>query len=192
MKAPDLVKHIIVSNLLEGRRYLIEWQPLSDTDITHYNIYRSEAHYTGFTKVGQASGQDNQFVDVVPQVWGVVYFYKVTATNEEGWESDLSRSFPASSISTSGFSQEVFLNDLIPKDLISQEEPIGVKDGENVTFRTQNAYHPNTLEVVLDYLTLFRDIDFEEVDGVHFRFIGNFATSPPSPDDIMRVSYIRI
>jgi len=193
MSTPNLVKYVKVSNLLEGRRYLIEWQLNSETNIDHYNIYRSEANYAGFEKVGETNANDNQFVDVVPKVWGITWFYKVTAVNNAPTpeESDLESSFPASVIDVSGFSQEAFLDNLTPGDFVSQEEPIGDKNGSNINFRTKYAYIPGSVDLYIDRVPLVRGVDYTEEGTVAIKLAGDYAVTPPDSTAIMRVSYIK-
>jgi len=57
-------------------------------DVVHYNIYRASSVNGSYNKIGQASSTHNTFENNIPKD-GETYFYKITATDKDGLESDI-------------------------------------------------------------------------------------------------------
>ncbi|MCX7922713.1 MAG: PA14 domain-containing protein [Clostridia bacterium] len=72
-------------------RIALAWKALSETDISHYRIYRSAETSGDFSEVGRVESKANTvYVDKNVQS-GITYYYKVTAVdkfNQEGAASD--------------------------------------------------------------------------------------------------------
>jgi parallel beta-helix repeat protein len=67
----------------------LSWVPNSEDDIVGYNIYHSESVFIGYTKANSEPVDDFEFVDTgLDEI--TEYFYKITAVDDYGLESDFS------------------------------------------------------------------------------------------------------
>ncbi|WP_281951093.1 fibronectin type III domain-containing protein [Nitrosophilus kaiyonis] len=80
---PKMVKGLKATKDLP-KKIVLTWEPNSEPDIDHYNIYRSPFSY-GFIIV-HAKVKGTKYVDLIGED-GVKRFYKVTAVDKDGLES---------------------------------------------------------------------------------------------------------
>lgn len=70
------------------RKIKVSWELSPTTDVIHYNIYRASSVNGSYDKIAQASSTHNTFDNNVAKD-GKTYFYKITATDKDGLESDI-------------------------------------------------------------------------------------------------------
>lgn len=145
---PSNVRDVQVISLLSQRRFLVQWQDNPETDITSYNIYRSEDQSVGYVLVGSVGIPSTQFIDTVPFTFGVNWFWKVTAINSSG-QSDIDSSEPVTDTTVGRFDEEPFKQVQVQKtDLIFNETPMGLLDALNLTFTTLFPFRSGTLQLL--------------------------------------------
>jgi hypothetical protein len=85
--APPLPPAGVVATVQPSGGFLLSWQPPTDTLTRRYNVYRSLGTGGGFEKVTQSPVSDLQYLDPTAPP-GATYFYKVTALDDWGGETD--------------------------------------------------------------------------------------------------------
>lgn len=189
MAIPSRVRSIQVVNLFSQRRFLLQWQPNPEVDINHYNIYRSENQFTGFTKQGQIDVLSTQFVDTVPFTFGVTHFWKVTAVNTTDQESDLNASEALSDVTIGRFDEEPFKQITLQKaDLVFNKVPTGTKNGVNTLFALDESFKAGSTQVYLNGILQIITVDYTE--GVNLNSITFVSIIPISTDDL-RMNYVK-
>jgi len=105
--------------LLINRQFKITWNAGSELDLLKYHIYRSEAYYDGFLKVGEVSVGTEEYIDTISKNWGLQWWYKVTALNNVPTpeESDLEDTVAVPSYPQDGFQDEPDADEEIDGDL---------------------------------------------------------------------------
>jgi hypothetical protein len=151
---PPLVQNLQVVNLLNNRRYIIQWDQSSDLSVVLYNVYRSESQFAGFALVNSTPNITNiaynpQYVDTVPFTFGVNFYWKVTAVDDLGNESNLSATPPVTDITIGQFDEEPFKQVLVQKqDLVYGEIPMGLQNGTNTTYTTLFPFRQGSLQFI--------------------------------------------
>ncbi|WP_201338622.1 MULTISPECIES: fibronectin type III domain-containing protein [unclassified Nitratiruptor] len=80
---PKIVQGLQASQNLP-RKIVLHWQPNSEPDIDHYNIYRSFFELGPYLKIAKA--KKTEYTDLIKKD-GAKYYYKVTAVDKDGLES---------------------------------------------------------------------------------------------------------
>ena len=187
LTGPDTVKAIQVLNLLVSRGYLIKWAGNLEPDVVSYYVYRSSSptDNSSFVVIGTVPVPVTSFFDQVPFTFGIVYYYKVTAIDVNGNESDLEATSPSSDSTFHTFEEQPFAATVTVADFIYDEQPAGILDSSNKVFVTANAYRKLTVEFFKNGLKLTRGVDFAE--GPQSQQIT--LVSAPTSTDVIRVNY---
>jgi len=90
------VRDLRVRRLFQEREFLVTWKAPdsveSNTTILKYCVYRSFQYFGGFQKVGEVGHSEYStnysFVDVIPYLWGMTPYYKVTIYYKQAVDSD--------------------------------------------------------------------------------------------------------
>ena len=94
----------IVQNLIINPGYgtiMLTWQPVADADVNKYIIYRSLSKDGEYTKIGEVTGRTNVvYTDKNLQI-GQTYYYRVTAVDNFGQESNPSNVVVGSALADS-------------------------------------------------------------------------------------------
>lgn len=112
---PSPVANIQVANLNQYTRpRTITWDLSIDPSIVEYKVYRSEVSYGDFVQINivQIPSNENSFLDnALPQtaVMPFTWWYKITALNSIGEESELSQTLPAHDIVITAFVDPPFI-----------------------------------------------------------------------------------
>lgn len=187
---PSPVRDVTVTNLLAGRRMLVEWTLNSQTEVvTVYEVYRSTTEYQGFEKIGEVQSPTYQFMDKVPYTFGIVFFYKVLAKDNTGLRSDISESNAVQDSTFDDFEERPFRATTVSfGSMITGEVPAGAVNGTNQTFTTANLFRFNTVQVLINGLASLRNSSFTE--GTDQRTI----TLTPAPDagSQVQVNYLKV
>jgi hypothetical protein len=196
MIAPTPVFGVSVENLLAGRRMLIEWDlnPLAQ-GVTQYSIWRSTQEYQGFEKMATVDSPTYQWIDKVPYTFGVIFFYKVLATNASGVSSDIHQSNAVSDQTFDDFEEKPFRATTLQFDaLVTGETPGGSADGVNKTFTTANLFRFGSLQVFINGVNRINadsgstTVDFTEgPDQKSFTF-----SNAPAINSIIIVGYLKL
>lgn len=123
MTPPDEPANLEAMTTSTGIR--LTWEAPSDTDLSGYNVYRSEASGEGYEKIGDTSRTSFTDSDVVG---GEQYYYVVTAYDFSNNES--------------GYSNEV--SALAPSVIVLYSEDFEASDGEWLTGGTNNPWEWGT------------------------------------------------
>lgn len=131
---PGIVQGVEVIDLLSYTRdKKIVWLALQDSSIVGYNVYRSEVSWADYEKINQNIVPINQlfFIDSnvpVAEVQPFRFYYKVTAINNLGIESDINEAF-----STTNSDDPSYFNNppltYSPPQYLSQDNAIQPKNG---------------------------------------------------------------
>lgn len=187
MASPSVVTNLQVVSLLSNRQFIVSWNQNPELNIASYNIYRSEAQFDGFGVVGAVSKLSTQFIDTVPFTFGINFFWKVTAVDSLGNESDLNNSSSVSDISIGAFDDEPFKQVIVQKqDLIFYEQPLGLLNGANTTFTTIFPFRHGTLQLIRDHEM--------EIPGDFTEFMsgsGFTVSSAPAVTESFLVNYVK-
>lgn len=70
-------------------RVLLTWDANTEPDLSHYNVYRSHQSGQDFAQINNHPVRENQYVDSSVDS-GVIYYYRATAVDMAGNESDFS------------------------------------------------------------------------------------------------------
>lgn len=189
LTGPDTVKVIRVYNLLAERGYLISWQPNQETNIANYKIYRSESptDAENFKLLGSVNNQVTSYIDKVPFTFGIVWYYVVTAVDDGGNESSISRTTPSHENTYHSFEEQPFPNTVSASDFVKDEKPTGLVDALNALYTTKYPFRLGTVEVFLNGVKLIPVVDFNE--GPSSQQIT--FTDPPNVGGEIRVNYTR-
>jgi hypothetical protein len=127
LDGPDTVKYTQALNLLNERGNLIEWSPNLEPNVVSYNVYRSSSPTDNgeFRLLGTTSSYVRSYIDHVPFSFGIVYYYKVTAVDDGGNESDIIKTSPVHNNTYHSFEEQPFPTTFMASDLVSDEEPVG-------------------------------------------------------------------
>lgn len=188
MAIPAVVTGIQVTNLLSGRRFLVEWNPNLNTDsVTQYNIYRSTTELNeGFSLIGTVVAPTIQFIDQVPFTFGAIFYYKVTAVNNSGYSSDITETRPVSDATFDDFEEKPFRS-IVTVPVVG-EVPAGAIDGNNKAFKFANLYKLGTTAIYINGLRQQNTVDYtENPDQQSFTFI-----AAPAPTFIVTGDYVRL
>ena len=187
---PSIVRDVEVTNLLSGRRMLIEWTLNSSAEsVTAYEIWRSTTEYQGFSKVAEVPAPMYQYVDKIPYTFGIVFFYKVLARNASGILSDMSQSNAVQDSTFDDFEERPFRATMVTFDnFITGEVPVGLTDGANFVFNTSNLFRFNSVQIYVNGIAQVRDNDFAE--GTDQRTIT--LTTPPNAGAHITASYLKV
>jgi hypothetical protein len=198
---PSIIQNIQVVNLLNNRRYLIQWEQSPESTVVSYNVYRSESQFAGFALVNSTPnlvGAFNpQYIDTVPFTFGVNFYWKVTAVDNLGNESDLSSTPAVSDVTIGQFDEEPFKQVLVQKeDLIYDEIPMGLQNGTNTTYTTLYPFRAGSLQFIRNgiiqtetgpnpnYIEFFITINGVQSSG--------FTVSIPGlTTDVLRINYTK-
>jgi len=190
---PSIVRHPVVTNLLAGRRILVEWE-LNDAaeGVTIYQVWRSNLEYESYAKIADIISPYKQYVDKVPYTFGLNFFYKVVAVDASGMSSDISQTPPVSDTTFDGFEEKPFRATTVTFDsFVMGEIPSGAIDGSNHAFTTASLFRYNTTQVVLNVGStshlLIRGTDYTE--GTNQATL-TVNTAPVS--GTLLVSYLRV
>ena len=161
---PSCVRDVEVTNLLAGRRMLIEWTLNSSSEsVTAYEIWRSTMEYQGFEKIAEVPSPVAQYVDKVPYTFGIVFFYKVLARSSTGIRSDITQSNAVQDSTFDDFEERPFrANSVAFGNFVVGEVPSGLINGANTTYTLANYFRFNTVQVFVNGLALVRSVDFTE------------------------------
>ena len=186
---PDTVKIIRVYNLIAERGYMISWQPNLETNIESYKVYRSESptDTANFKLLATVPLERLTYTDKVPYTFGIVWYYVVTAVDDGGNESSISKTTPAHENTFHSFEEQPFPSTISATDFVKDEEPLGDVDSINMLFTTLFPYHKGTVEVFLNGVKLLPIVDFAEgplPQQITF-------TDPPNLDGEIRVNYTK-
>lgn len=191
MAQPSPVSNILVVNLLNRRRFLVQWSKNPELDIASYNIYRAEAQFSGFALVGSVGIPSTQFIDTVPFTFGVNFYYKVTAVNSSGQESDITVTEAVTDSTINSFDEEPFKQVVVQKqDLIFGEIPMGLANNANVTYTTLFPFRAGSLQFIKNGLILTET----GANPDYIEFIGGTGFTvaiPPHSTDNLRVNYVK-
>jgi len=83
----------------------LSWNNNRENDLAGYNIYTSQSFYGKYTLIGSTT--TNSYVDAGAKN-GVLYYYGVTAYDQNGNESDLSKDNVYATPRPEGFNQAIF------------------------------------------------------------------------------------
>ena len=190
MASLPIVSGILVTNLLFGRQYKIEWNPGTDARTQGYKIYRSRAYYDGFEYVTSVPTGNSQYLDQVTVTWGVNWYWKVTQYNGID-ESPLNETTAVSDFTFEVFTEQPYPITSNPGDFINGEVPQGLINGTNKQYTTQYPYQTYSLAVFLNGVKQQRDVDYVE-DGNNETFtMTNAPQSGPEQPDTLQVTYIK-
>lgn len=79
----------LLPGISKGASVSLAWDASTDSDISGYNLYRSDFSGIGFSKINNQLIAELTYVDQTAQL-GKTYFYVATAVNEAGLESGFS------------------------------------------------------------------------------------------------------
>ena len=187
---PSIGRHVVVTNLLAGRRMLVEFE-LNDAaeGVTAYQIWRSAQESEGFELMATVNAPYKQYVDTVPFTFGINYFYKVVAVNASGYSSDISASSAVSDSTFDSFEEKPFRSVAVTYDsFIVGETPTGAVNGLNLAYVTANLYRYNTVEVFVNGLALTRGVNFSENANQKTLTL----SVAPTTGSRVRVNYIKV
>lgn len=188
--APSPVRDVAVTNLLAGRRMLIEWTLNSQSEvITTYEIYRSTTEYQGFDKIGEVQSPTYQFVDKLPYTFGVTFFYKVIAKDNVGLRSALEDSNAVQDNTFDSFEERPFRATTVTVgSTVIGEIPTGAVNGVNGTFTTAHLFRYGTVQVMVNGVALLRGSSFSE--GANQQTVT--LTPPPDAGSQVQVNYLKV
>jgi len=187
---PSIVRGISVENLLSGRRFLIQWDLNPGAEgVTVYKIYRSTTETSGYTQVGQINSPSNQFIDVVPFTFGVVFFYKVIPINSGGVAGLMQDAEPVSDMTFDSFEERPFRVSSVNFNTFAIGEiPSGFVNGINNTFITSSLYRTGSVALYINGLRKTPTIDFQE--NVNLNTIT--TTAAPATNAKILVDYLKV
>lgn len=188
---PSLVRDVTVTNMLAGRRMLIEWTLNSQSEsITAYEIYRSTTEYQGFQKIAEVPSPTYQYMDKAPYTFGVIWFYKVLARDNTGLRSDITESNAVQDSTFDDFEERPFRSTatITYNSMVVGEVPAGVADGVNMTFTTASLYRMGSVQVLVNGVSALRNSSFTE--GTDQQTIT--INPPPDPGSQVQVNYLKI
>jgi hypothetical protein len=187
---PLPVRGMNVINLIAERGFLLEWQPNIEVNIVQYRIYRSPSptDTSLFTLIANTASNVTSYVDHVPFQFGIVFYYKVTAVDNGGNESNLALTTPFQDNSFHSFEEQPF-SSLVPliNNEVNDETPTGVQDNVNTTFMTLFTYEAGTLQVYVNGVRQIKVVQFNEGSAPIFTLV-----QPPKPTDYIRVNYDKL
>lgn len=186
---PSIVGGVKVVSQLHDNKYRIVWN--SYPGISYYNIYRAGDPYNTFTKIISVATA-TQYFDELPADWSSKnVFYKVTAVDSVGAESDLT-STPA--ITDTDVNSYMY----VPKELnIKQYNynnqvewlynivPFGTINGTNNVFYFNYNYKSGSLDVFKNRKKLNAS-EFVEVSSNSFSL-----TTTPTVGDTLDCNFIK-
>lgn len=190
MATPTTVRNVVVTNLLSGFRFLVEWTLNSDSEgVTAYKVFRSPNQDAGFSLIQTVQSPGTQFIDKVPFTYGAVFYYKVVAVSASGMSSDITLAPAVTDITFDEFEEKPFRSTDVRFDsFIVGETPIGLLNGSNVLYTTSNYFRTSTLAVYYDGLRLARNVGFTEgADQKSFTM-----TAAPVSGHLLRTDYISL
>jgi hypothetical protein len=187
---PLPVRGMNVINLIAERGFLIEWQPNIEVNIVQYRIYRSPSPTDAslFTLIANTPAAVTNYVDHVPFQFGIVFYYKVTAVDNGGNESNLALTTAFQDNSFHSFEEQPF-SSLVPivNNEVNDETPTGVQDNVNTTFMTLFTYEAGTLQVYVNGVRQIKVVQFNEGSAPIFTLV-----TAPKPTDYIRVNYDKL
>lgn len=202
---PPTVRDVVVTNLLSGFRFLVEWTLNADQDgVTAYKVFRSPNQDHGYSLVATISSPGFQYIDKVPFTYGAIFYYKVVAINSAGASSDITKAPAVTDETFDDFEEKPFRSTDISADsfIFGETLTTNVLNNSNVTFTTAEYFRAGTLRVYIDGYRLQPLIQYTEgVDQKSFTLaatvtqnITNLGSGiwPPTASDIMFVDYIAL
>lgn len=184
----DIVENIRVQNLLINNRILIIWnKAVSQTpEAEGYKIYRAFSIRGIYTLIDTVSLNSTQYVDTPPLSLDDKYYYKIVLYRGEE-ESNIDLTEAVTDVSIDFFDQRVYSAYLTSGQIIRNEIPEGLIDGENNVYSTQYFFKTKSLEVYLNGNRLIYNIDYTENNNLGFTL-----DIPPSESANLVVDYIKI
>jgi hypothetical protein len=191
---PAVIHTLDVQNLLADRGFLLSWAPGLETNLVGYNVYRSPSPTDNSSYELLSASKPScpittrNWIDKVPYSFGITFYYKVTAMDDQGNESSLFLTTPCHDNSFHSFDEQPFFQQVQLNTPVIDEAVVGTPNNILVTFSTAAAYKAGTLAVYLNGARQIRGDDFNEgPTQTQFTF-----TDPPDAGGTIRVDYIRL
>lgn len=165
---PADVQNLRASNNLP-RRIMLNWEPSSNQDIVHHNIYRNSSATGSFDLIKVVSKDTLSFDDFVNED-GKVYFYKVTVTDVDNLESSVHKN------AVMGISLEKLNKPVLTLAQIQGQKAIlnwQKGDSRAVSFNVYKRIKENAFSSKEEKFTNINDLRFEDNDivrGVEYNY----------------------